>query len=273
MNRILADPGRPGRTLLRLARLAAAIEVALVASTHARHRRDLAGRARWLQRACRLGLRALGVRLRVKGRPPGSAIVAANHLGYLDVLVLGALAPTVFVAKREVAGWPVFGGLARLAGTRFIDRNKRADVRRVADELAAPLAAGVNVVLFLEGTSTDGATVRPFKSSLLEPAAQGRLPVVPAAITFGVPAGYSAARDVCWWGDMTLAPHLFNLASLPWIDAQVAWGGEVDAAGDRKVLARELQHRVAELLAGLRSQGAPKDTVARRELEWMEAVI
>jgi 1-acyl-sn-glycerol-3-phosphate acyltransferase len=232
----------------RLALFAGTVLAALVAFViRARFRRDLGGRAQWLQWGCRWALRALGVRCRCSGRPARNVIIAANHLGYLDILVLAAMTPTVFVAKREVRAWPIFGWLARLAGTRFIDREKRADVVRVADELAAPLAAGVSVVVFLEGTSSNGQKVLPFKSSLLEPAVRHQWPVKPAALSYLVPRGHAAGEEVCWWGDMTLASHLFNLAGLPWIEARVAWGAKVEAGGDRKQFAVELHRHVVQL--------------------------
>lgn len=204
-------------------------------------------RARWLQRTCRRALRALGVGVATTGRAPRGAVVAANHLGYLDILVLAAQAPCVFVAKREVRGWPVFGWFARRAGTRFIDRTRRADVARAAAEFAPVIAAGHNLVLFLEGTSTDGSAVLPFRSSLLEPVATAGWPAVPVAMTYVVPAPHTAAHEVCWWGDMTLAPHVLNLAGLPRIDATVAWGEPVAPAADRKALARALHAGVRQL--------------------------
>jgi 1-acyl-sn-glycerol-3-phosphate acyltransferase len=216
-----------------------------------RHRRNLATRARWLQSGCRRALRVLRVSLTATGPAPKKSVLVANHLGYLDVLALAASTPVVFVAKREVRDWPVFGWFARMAGTRFIDRENRADVIRVANELAAPLAEGVSVVLFLEGTSTDGRKVLPFKSSLLQPVVSRCWPVAPAAMAFRVPDGHSASDEVCWWGGMTLVPHFMNLLRLPWIEARLAWGAAIVAAGDRKRLAADLRERVIELQAAL----------------------
>ncbi|MEO6244563.1 MAG: lysophospholipid acyltransferase family protein [Opitutaceae bacterium] len=201
-------------------------------------------RAAWLQRVCRRALRALGVSACDVGWAPRGAVVVANHLGYLDILVLGALAPCVFVAKSEVRGWPIFGWFARRAGTRFVDRERRGDVARVASEFAPVIAAGANLVLFLEGTSTDGRAVRPFRSSLLEPAVQAGWPVVPSAVAYAVPAPHSVPNEVCWWGDMTLVPHLLNLAGLPRITAIVGWGEPDAATSDRKALAQEMHARV-----------------------------
>lgn len=246
------------RGAVRLIALGGVVAISAAAITVGpSNRASLGARARWLQRTCRAALRALGIRwLPVGAVPTPGKIVTANHLGYLDILVLAAMAPCVFVAKREVRGWPIFGWFARMAGTRFLDREKRGDVARVADELAPAIAAGVNVVLFLEGTSTDGREVRAFRSSLLEPAAAAAWPVVPAAISYGVPVGHSAEDEVCWWGDMTLAPHLWNLATIARVQAYVAWGAPAIAVADRKVLARVLRDRVAAMHVALRGCAA-----------------
>lgn len=211
-------------------------------------RRTLRSRANWLQTSCRSALRALGVSYTTTSHPPGTGVViAVNHLSYLDILVLSAITPTVFVAKREVRDWLVFGWFARMAGTCFVDRERRSDVSRICQEFAPVLESGLRLVLFLEGTSTNGQTVRPFKSSLLEPAIQAHWSIVPAAVSYTVPLRYSMAQDVCWWGDMTLPPHLFNLAGLPRIDAHVTWSKPMPYISDRKALASALHQRVSQM--------------------------
>ena len=139
-------------------------------------------------------LRILGIRLRVFGLPPrGPAFLAANHLGYLDVLAIAAVLPCAFVAKAEVAGWPVFGALAAWSGTLFIDRNSRADVARVNRRIRARLAEGGTLALFPEGTSGDGVCLAPFRSSLLESPASLGMPVHYAALRYRAPAGAPTA--------------------------------------------------------------------------------
>ena len=234
-------------------RLAALLAVIVwSATTYAacrRHRKDVAGKARWLQTTCERALRALAVGVESRGEPAKGAVIVANHLSYLDILVLAALTPAVFVSKKEVRSWPLFGWFAEKAGTRFIDRNRRGDVARIGEELGPAMAAGLTVVLFLEGTTTDGRGVLPFKASLLEPAVRNGWRVVPAALDYAVPAGRSTEREVCWWGDMTLAPHLWNFTTLPWIRARVAWGAavKVEERADRKSFAAELREQVVAL--------------------------
>jgi lyso-ornithine lipid O-acyltransferase len=215
-------------------------------------RRTLRSRAQWLQDVCGAALRALNIRFESFGETPRQAAIAANHLSYLDILIFGAIAPTVFVAKSEVRGWPLFGWFARKAGTIFLVRGKRHDVARVSEEIASALASDVNVVVFLEGTSSDGAVVLPFKSSLLEATLRGGWAIQPAALSYSVPAGHSAEREVCWWGDMTLSPHLANLASIPTIHSYVAFGSPARGYTSRKDLAALLHRHVSQLHEGVR---------------------
>lgn len=231
----------------RLIALIAAIAWAILEyALFPRHRRDLAARARWLQCACRRVLRVIAVTVECTGEPPRGAVVVSNHLGYLDVVVLASLTPTVFVAKKEVRQWPVFGGLAARAGTLFIDRSRRADVARVGQEFEPVVTAGLSLVLFLEGTSSDGRTVLPFRSSLLEPVVRHGWRVVPTGLSYVVPTGHSVEREVCWWGEMTLVPHLLNLLTVPWVRVQIGRGEHVRGS-DRRDLAMHLQHQVEEL--------------------------
>lgn len=173
--------------------------------------------------------------------------MAPNHVSYLDILVLAAATPCVFVAKREVRTWPIFGWFAQMAGTRFVDRERRGDVARVGAEFAPTLEAGLCLVFFLEGTSTDGRGVLPFKSSLLEPAIRAHTPVVPAALAYEVPPGHSATQEVSWWGEMTLVPHLFNLAGVPHVAARLAFGTPLASFNNRKLLAATLCNHVRML--------------------------
>jgi len=212
-------------------------------------RRELAVKAAWLSRTSRRLLRAFGVRLIEQGKPTRGAVIVANHMSYMDIMVLSAMAPVVFVAKKEVKSWPVFGWFAAKAGTRFIDRERRADVARIGEDMNPVMAEGLSIVLFLEGTTSDGREVLPFRASLLAPAVAAGWSLVPAGITYAVPEGRSVAQEICWWGEMTLPPHLLNVATLPWIEARVAWGEVQVSTTDRKVLAASLHTEVVRLRA------------------------
>lgn len=184
-------------------------------------------------------LRILGVRVSVVGRLPAPPyLLAANHLGYLDVLVLAAELPVRFVAKSEVRRWPVWGPLAAWTGTLFLDRERARDAHRVATAVEGTLAAGEAVSIFAEGTSSPGEVVLPYRPALFEGAVASGAPVIPAALSYRIPADPGAVREkVCWWGEMEFAPHLLALAELPPIEATLALGTPLAAERDRKAVA------------------------------------
>jgi 1-acyl-sn-glycerol-3-phosphate acyltransferase len=207
---------------------------------------DLEARARWLQAGCRRVLRIFNVRIRVTGPIPDRGLLVSNHLSYLDILVLSSLTPSIFVAKRDVKNWLVFGWFARLAGTLFADRERRIQVGRLAGELRTRLDKGALVVLFPEGTSSNGSTVLPFKSALLEPATNASHPVSASLIQYQLEDG-NVGEEVCYWKDMTFIPHLLNLLSKRRIKASVCFAGPQSARTNRKELARHLHSEVLKL--------------------------
>ena len=200
----------------------------------------------WSRGVCRIA----GVRLSVEGPlPRGAFFLVANHLSYLDVVVLGALAPCAFVSKAEVARWPVLGFLARAMGTLFIERERKRALGRINELVAARLARGEALVLFPEGTSSGGPGVLPFRPALLEPAASLGVPVLFAALSYATPHGEPPARDaVCWWGDMLFVRHFLALLRLPYVETRVRFGREPLRAPDRKQLAQRLERAVLEHL-------------------------
>lgn len=193
----------------------------------------------------------LAVRVRHWGEPPAELphILVANHLGYLDVIVLAAAKNhTVFVAKSEVRRWPLWGILARAMGTVFVDRDRARDALRVARAMSGAWERGSGMVIFPEGTSTPGDRVEFFRTALLEPAAAEGWPIHYAALAYATGLGDPpAATSVCWWGDMEFMPHLWNLAGLGSIEAIVRFGDAPLAGRDRKLLGRELRLAVDEL--------------------------
>lgn len=214
-------------------------------------------RSLWLHRTCRLMLRTIGVRFVVEGEPPPrTGVVASNHVSYLDILVLSSATPQVFLAKSEVRDWPVVGWFARAAGTQFIDRNRRSDVARQNADFVHIVENDAVLTLFLEGTSTDGSLVRPFRSSLLEPAVEHRWPVTPAAIHYTC-TGADVAQDVCWWGDMGFFEHLFRLVRADTVTAHLRFGAPVAAGDDRKALAARLHCEVVALKNQLSNTAVP----------------
>jgi 1-acyl-sn-glycerol-3-phosphate acyltransferase len=217
---------------------------------------------RWYHRAC---CRILGFRLDIRGetstRRP--TLFIANHTSYTDITILGAVLEASFVAKTEVARWPLFGWLAKLQRTVFINRHARNGAARQRDALAARFEAGDNLVLFPEGTSNDGLRVLPFKSALFAVAeyrAHGEpLAVQPVSLTYarldGVPIGRALRPFVAWYGGMDLAPHLWELLGLGVITAVVEFHPVVTIAelGSRKALAEHCRNAVAAGVAAVLS--------------------
>jgi 1-acyl-sn-glycerol-3-phosphate acyltransferase len=232
--------------------------------------------ARWLHEICRRVLRAFGVHSMVSGPIPARGLLVANHLSYLDIVLLGALTPCVFVAKDEVKGWPVFGWFARRAGTIFVNRNHRRDAARANELIRSALRDGALVVLFPEGTSSDGTSVLPFKSSLLEAAIGERVPISVAALRYELSDG-NAGTEICYWGGHTLLPHLLNLSSKRQVKAAVMFQEVPNTWRDRKKLAGQLHAEVSALhaeLGGLSialGEATPAAIVKEEEVELANA--
>jgi 1-acyl-sn-glycerol-3-phosphate acyltransferase len=221
----------------------------------------------------RLMCRLLGVRIHSVGAPyrEGPVLIAANHVSWLDIPVLTAVAPVVFVAKREVAGWPLIGLLAKLQRSVFVDRERRHQTAEANREIAERLAEGDPVILFAEGTSDDGNRVLPFRSSLIgavhdamrpAEAGQGRdIFVQPLALAYiglnGFPAGMQHRPKLAWYGDMSLGPHLLGVVRSGAIDVTVTWGEPIKCAAgvDRKAVARSLENSVRSLASAARRPG------------------
>lgn len=190
----------------------------------------------------------LGLKISVSGRLPRAPFfLVSNHLSYIDIVVFASLIDCVFIAKQDVASWPVIGLLCRSFKTIFIDRNNRHDIARVNRLIERTLSEGQSVMLFAEGTSTSGASVLPFKASLLEPAARINYPVSYAAVSYRTPANQPPAHlSVCWWGEMTFLDHFFALFQIPEFEATVIFGSQTIQAADRRLLAERLWQAVTE---------------------------
>lgn len=211
----------------------------------------------------RIVCRLLGFRIHVhgdmaKGRP---LLLAANHTSWTDIVILGSLRKMAFIAKAEVAKWPLFGMLAKLQRTVFIEREKRGKTHHQASEIALRLAAGDAMVLFAEGTTSDGNRVLPFKTSLFGAAQVAirdtdaeTVTVQPVAVAYtrihGMPMGRTHRPIVAWPGDVALGPSLIGLLKEGAVDVDV-WFGEpvvIDARSDRKALARTAEERVRAMV-------------------------
>lgn len=207
-------------------------------------RRPLTGP--FVVRVCRWSLRILGLRHRLEGDlAPGPVLVAANHVSWLDIFALNACAPVIFVAKLEVATWPGIGWLARATGTLFIARDRRATATAAA-ALASRLARGDRLVLFAEGTSSDGLRVLPFRAPMFAGVEAGGVPVQPVSLRYAAPPGLPDSF-FGWWGSMDFLPHLVAVLAAPGAGRVTIRAHPVLASGgtpDRKQLARRAEAAV-----------------------------
>jgi 1-acyl-sn-glycerol-3-phosphate acyltransferase len=210
------------------------------------HTKRLRARTVWLHRWSRFACRVLGIRVTTHGSMPQAGLLVCNHLSYLDIVALSSIEACVFVAKRDVAGWPLFGWLARAAGTIFVNRECRLSSPAVVALVREAIARGSVVVLFPEATSSDGSTVLPFKSCLLESAVQLRCPVTAACIDYALDEG-SVSEEVCYWRDMTLVPHLLNLFSKREIRSTCSFAAARTRSGTRKQIAHELREEIVSM--------------------------
>lgn len=201
----------------------------------------------WMRTSCRRLLEILHVDVTVLGPLPSRGLIVANHLSYLDVLLLGAHVPGTFVCKREVASWPLIGPLLRKADTLFVDRASRSDTARLVAALRKR-ASDRPVLLFPEGTTGSGERVLPFRSSLLEPWTGPREVVQPAALGYRTSRG-DASQRVAYWGDASFGPHLFHLLGRRDVDARLVFGAPLATCSHRKQLASALHRAVSELHA------------------------
>lgn len=204
----------------------------------------------------RILLKIIGFEVRTHGHMTTArpTFFVANHTSYLDIPVLGALIPASFVAKAEVASWPLFGLMAKLQNTVFIERRQTRAVQQ-RDQLSQHIAEGRNLILFPEGTSSDGHRVLPFKSSLfgaIENAAEDiDLFVQPISINCtaidGLPLTQNLRCFYAWYGDMTLLPHLWQAFKCDRFTVDVVFHPPIRARDvpDRKELALRCQQAVA----------------------------
>jgi 1-acyl-sn-glycerol-3-phosphate acyltransferase len=240
------------RALPRAVALALVLTLCIFDYWHLRLRGflSLEVRALWLHSSCRKVLSSLHIESRIVGSPPPRGLVVSNHLSYLDVVVLAATMPCSFVATSEIERWPVFGAAARSAGTIFLVRANHANAMVVAQEMERRLTIQVPVVLFPEGTSTDGSRVLRFHSRLIDPAVAAAAPVTPVTLRYS--AGVSVdERELSWVGDVPFLPHLWKTLGTPSLQAEVRFGAP-RVYRDRRTATRETH---AEIVA-MRVEGA-----------------
>jgi 1-acyl-sn-glycerol-3-phosphate acyltransferase len=217
----------------------------------------------------------LRIRVRVVGNPvrDRAVLFVSNHVSWVDIVVIGSVTPVAFVAKREVASWPLVGITAKMQRTVFVDRGRRHQTGDAVGEIVKRVASGTSVVLFAEGTSSDGNRVLPFRSALLgaieDQSGGGSILMQPMAITYirqhGLPMGRQHRPLVAWYGDLDFMPHIKAFIERGAVDALVTYGDPVPADRDidRKAMSKRLEETVRELLVtALRGRSIPVESAS-----------
>lgn len=212
----------------------------------------------------RLICRALGIRVHVRGRLAEGRplLLASNHVSWTDVMVLGSIAEVHFIARGDLADWPIMGRLSKLQRTVFIERERRGTSGEQVRQIAARLSSGDPMVLFAEGTCGDGNRLLPFKSTLFGAAQMALKPlpghnvfVQPAAIVYtrlhGIATGRHERAALSWVGDIGLFPHIRRLLAMRAIDVELHLGEPLlfTPESSRKDIAREVEAKVRAMAA------------------------
>jgi 1-acyl-sn-glycerol-3-phosphate acyltransferase len=207
-------------------------------------------RAQWVQMASRIILRGMGIHYTMKGTPPTHGLVVSNHLSYIDILVLSAEMPCAFVAKIEIGSWPFFGSTARMGGTIFVDRSSLKSAQSVAEQMKErlKLPIAVPVLMFPEGTSTDGRQVLRFHSRLIDPATSLGVPITAASIRYVLEDGMEEI-ELCWYDDMYFVTHLWKVLGAVGFSAEVTYG-EPRIYPDRRTAADATHDEIVATRAG-----------------------
>ncbi len=215
----------------------------------------------------RLLCRVIGIKVTIKGAPVTDrpVLICANHTSYLDIPVMSTVVPVSFIAKSEVASWPFFGQMAKLQRTVFVERERRTKTREHRNEIHGRIEAGDTLILFPEGTSSNGNQVLPFKSALMSVAQMSvvgehgalddMVMVQPVSVAYtrlhGIPMGRHYRPYFAWYGDMDLVPHLWEVFKTGPFDVVMEFHEPVSItqAGTRKALATYCEERVSDGVA------------------------
>ncbi len=230
----------------------------------------------------------LGLRVRVLGEPvrDRAVLFVCNHVSWADILAIGTIMPVAYVSKAEVAKWPLVGAAAKMQRAVFVDRSRRHQTGDAIADIVRRLAGGISVVLFAEGTSSDGNRVLPFRSALMgavkeaSARAESGILIQPMSICYtginGIPMGRQHRPIVAWYGDLDFMPHIKALMDRGAIDAVITYGDPIAADGtaDRKAMTRSLESAVRGITAAtLRGRPLPMPAVECAASPFVEKAV
>lgn len=242
----------------RISRVAVHVLLGLVIASTVLPLAGKPSKARLIKWWCKYLLVAFNLRVTSSGHIPAAdaqlsnTMFIANHISWSDIHALNSIAPVRFIAKSEIKNWPVFGYLVGSANTLFIDRSKRRDAKRTIDIATHSLQSGDNLCLFPEGTTTDGTSMKPFKSSLIQAAIQAETTIRPVAIRYPLPNG-GVNIDVAYAGETTMAESMQRILSQKQPVVELHFLAPItpaDFAGqDRRELTLQIEKLIRQQLA------------------------
>jgi 1-acyl-sn-glycerol-3-phosphate acyltransferase len=210
----------------------------------------------------RVLIHILGIKVRIDGQPvrDRAVLFVSNHVSWADILIIGSIMPVAFVSKTEVGNWPLVGVTARLQKTVFVDRSRRQQTGDAIAEMVKRLHDSISVMLFAEGTSSDGNRVLPFRSALIGAvreagARAGGITVQPMSIGYtrvnGIPMGRLHRPLIAWYGDLDFMPHITEFIARGAVDAVVSYGEPfaADGSSDRKAMTKSLEGAARQITA------------------------
>jgi 1-acyl-sn-glycerol-3-phosphate acyltransferase len=211
-------------------------------------------RADWLHRFCARSMRRMGITISVQGNFPEGGALITNHQSYLDIVTLAAIQPCVFVSKAELVNVPVVGWMTTMSGTVFVERGRGGSAARASEGMKAASEAGLPVVFFPEGTTTNGRELLPFRSGLLAQVMAAEEPITAGHLTYSMNedngADVSVEENICW-GDLPMFTHVFTFLGLRGVHVEVRFApSPIDFSSDllhRKAAAVEARAAVEEL--------------------------
>lgn len=189
-------------------------------------------------RACRKGLRALNITVKVQDLPPEDKrfLIVSNHLGFIDIFAISSVMPTLFVTSVEMKETPLLGLLTEMGGCMYVERRNRSNIQKEIKEIENTLNQGFNVVLFPEGLSTNGEKVFPFKKSLLMACAGSDANIMPLVINFESinhePMQHKFRDWVFWYGDIPFIRSAWNASQMNDCQISLRFLGEIVVSGD-----------------------------------------
>jgi 1-acyl-sn-glycerol-3-phosphate acyltransferase len=195
-------------------------------------------------------LQIVGIELVVKGTPPaeGPVLLVANHISWLDILVMHASRHCRFVSKADIKKWPIVGTMAGAAGTMYLERESRRDAHRVVVQMADRLRAGDVLAVFPEGTTGDGITLKPFHANLIQAAIEASAPVQPVALKFIDAASGQTSFAPSYVDDETLVGSIWRTLTAPRLIAVVTFGpAHVHQGRNRRLWAQALRDDIEQL--------------------------